>query len=400
MRRRSAALAASGALVMSVLAPLSVPSGAQALDGGDWCTSSSDANCVRALTRNGAPVSSSDPNWSAHATFSAAGGEKAISWSIWSETASDALDLGSPALSDTWSVTLDTAFVPRVSSAYGTDVHVSRASLGSGRYRITITARPTTVTDNDECTTSSWPWVCPTTASDERIAYLAGNVTDYGTWDDVAQRDAMYGMNLSTNVGVTSIPPEVEFDSATDTNRLLIRLANQHYRVDGTTVFKGFVHLRIPNAYLREVYGINDPASMTSGSLTTSLGSGTTTVKQESGDDAMLVDATGITFSARKLVIKRGTVKPTKPTKVHAKRTSATKAKVTYAKSRARGSKITGYQAKCTAGKSVRTATVKKGTRITVTKLRTNTKYTCKVRAKSKAGYSAWSRTDKVARRP
>jgi hypothetical protein len=209
-------------------------------------------------------------------------------------------------------------------------------------------------------------------------------------------------MNYFTNVVATSIPPEITEDSAGDP-MLLIRLANSHRRQDGSTLVKGHGELRIPNAFLKEVYGIPDPATMTGTSLTPSLsggGPGTVTAAQEVGDKAMLVTYDNVEFSARKLRIRTGSVTPTRPTQVSATRTSARRGSVDFDPSKARGAKVTGYEGQCVSTKDGVGVAAVSDNILRFTGLRRGVAYDCKIRATSKAGPSKWSETVRMGRKP
>ena len=70
---------------------------------------------------------------------------------------------------------------------------------------------------------------------------------------------------------------------------------------------------------------------------------------------------------------------------------------LTFGSATARGAKVTRYQARCQAPGSTRTATAsKKAGRVVVNGLVAGKRYSCQVRAGSRAGYGAWSRTRRV----
>jgi hypothetical protein len=323
------------------------------------------------------------------------GGENLLLWSVSSIATGN--DLGAAARTDVWVITIDTgSVIPRVIFTHGGAVAVTRTDDGDGTYHATITASPILLTGG--CDQSAWPWTCDSPASQQWDGYLDGTITDYGSWDDVAQRSAMWGMNFATNVAATSLPPEITSDATTGVDQLLIRLANAHLQSDGTTVFHGFVHLRIPNAFLRNAYGIDDPATLTSAGLDPELsgsGSGTVTVTPEADGAALLVDATNLTFSARTLRLHQGALKPHRPTQLTAKRKAAHRAKLRFHASTARGSKVTGYLARCVGG-SDKVLAKRHGSPVKVKGLRAGVAYDCRVRATSKAGKSPWSHRVRV----
>lgn len=384
--RRTITLVTALTLSLGLAAPPAAPASSH------WCSDpGATAPCIISATLNGASISPGDPTWDVSFTTYSVGGSSSIRFSPLKNMS---LELGPDSLDDVWVITIDPGpVVPRVVSAAGKDLAVAR---GSGS--VQVTATPVIVTDNDECN-PSWPWSCPETAGSERVGYLDVEITDYGTWDNPSQRAAFLGMNYATNVGMRSLPPEIEHDPTTGEERILIRLANHHFRADGTTVFVGFVELRIPYLFLRRVYGIDDPSTLTGTGITpavsgSSAGSGTFTVGPDPAGGALLVEGDGITFSRRVITFERGKITPTKPKKVRAKRIAPDRGKLRFKPARARGSKVKRYQARCVGGFSVvkawgRDAPLR-------AKLAPGDSYRCRVRAKSKAGFGPWSRRVKL----
>lgn len=350
-----------------------------------FCADGGGAPCIVSATRDGIPVTSSDPTWGIVLTTYHEGKSRFVRWIVQKD---GSFELGLDALDDVWVITVNTgSVVPRVVFAYGADATIGRLTAP---HRVTITSSPVRMTDNDECN-PIWPWSCPDMATNDFDGYLDTIVTDYRAWSDTAQRESMYGMDYTTNIGLTSIPPEIVYDPATGRQRLLIRLANHHRYSDGS-LFQGFAHLRIPNLFLRRVYGVDDPSTLTSAGLeTTGAGAAATViVSQEASGSAMLVDITDMTFSRRRVRISRGVITPTKPKDVRARRVSGIKGKVKFTESRRRGSKITGYRATCVRGTSVVSARNRRSP-VVVRGLRPGVRYTCRVRALSKAGPGPWS---------
>jgi hypothetical protein len=309
-------------------------------------------------------------------------------------------ELGSGSLDDVVVVDLLTgSLTPRLVTGKGRDTSVVRSGSGSAQ-EVVVTGTPVIV--SGQCDQSVDPWVCPEySGSDpeldrEWVGTFDFNVSDYGSWSDPAQREAFYGMNYFTNVAATSVPPEIVDDPTTSAQMLLIRLANRHYRSDGTTVVKGHGELRIPNAFLEEVYGIPDPATMSGTSLAPSLsgsGPGTVTSAQETGNKAMLVTYDNVEFSARKLRVLTGVIKPTRPTQVSATRTALRRGSVDFDPSKARGAKVTGYVGRCVATRGEQVVTATSENILHFTGLRGGVAYDCTMRAQSKAGPSRWSET-------
>jgi hypothetical protein len=383
------------AALAATLLTLALAAPAGAADPTYWC-GPTGRPCIESATRNGTPVGPSHPTYDLSVVDTPSGDD--ILWNVSLAGDSDPFDLRASSLSDTWTVTVNTGTViPRVAFAYSANASVVR-SFSAGEWHVTHTGRPTTVTDNNECNQMGPTWSCPHTATNEWTGYLGGQITNYATWTDPAQRDSFFGMDYTTNVGLTATPPLIE-SSATGTNQLVIQLANHHNRPGGI-LFHGFVLLRIPYAFLNEVYGIDDPTTVTSAGLAPTIGSGTASVTHDTAGGALVVKITGITFSQRKLRIKRGRITPTKPTQVRPERLGSKRAKVRFKRAKPRGSEITGYRVRCAAteGGDVATGSRSKPA-VTITGLEAGVAYRCRVRARSKAGLGPRSKTKRLAAR-
>ena len=370
-----------------------------------WCNPTTPiAPCIQSATVDtgaGATDIRTMSGWEVQALADSGSGSNEIRVALMRDSS---YQLGSDTLDDTVVVKVLTgSLIPRVVTGKAKDTEVVRAGSGSAQ-EVTVTGKPVVV--SGYCDQSVWPWTCTefdetTLQEGERYefdGYFDFQVSDYGTWDDATQRAAFYGMNYFTNVVATSIPPEITDDPATGNPMLLIRMANSHFRQDGTTVVKGRGELRIPNAFLKEVYGIPDPSTMSGTSLTPSLsgsGPGTVTSAQEPGDKAMLVTYDNVEFSARQLRIRTGQITPTRPTQVSAWRTSARRGFVDFEPSDARGAKVTGYAGRCEAVRGDHVVTGSSDNIVRFTGLRKGVAYDCKVRAKSEAGPS---KSSEVAR--
>ena len=393
MSASRAAVLLSAALAVGALAPLAAP--AQAASCVD--------PVVESVTRNGAPIPTS---W-VQATCYDLDGSKGTSWSIWSDDWADggsgaSLDLGAAARSDTYVLKLNVGkVIPRVSDTKGAAVNVLREKDGAGNWHVTISAKPVLATG--DCNTGVSPWTCPEVADRQWDGLLSGGLTDYGTWEDTAQREAFFGMDYFSNISAGAIPPDVVNDPDSGAQMIRLELANPHFlKSPSTTVFKGNVSVVIPNAFLKEVYEIDDPGSLTTGGLkplVTGTGSGTVSVV-ETGS-ALRVDVTNLTFSQRNVKVLRGNIRPAKVTRLSADRVGAAKVKLTYVRAKARGSKVKGYTITCIAksGPKHNVTVNDKRPSTTVTGLHTNTAYTCKVRARSAAGNGGWAKVG-VAKKP
>ncbi len=341
---------------------------------------------MKAASVDGLPVGPTHPQYRIDTSPVATGGSTEFLWSV--EDRATGADLGSSALAQDWAIEWDTGLVPpRVSFVRGGEADVVRTET-AGTHSIEITSSPAYAANNADCDQSSSPWECPDFPGAEFAAYLAGQVTDYGSWDDVPQREAFYGMDFATNVALTSIPPEIVGDPATGASQLRVPLASHHFLGNGTTVFEGRAEVRIPNEFLKTVYGIDDPASLTSAGLATSgAGGGTVIVSQEPGREAMLVEISGVTFSQRNVKIKRGKITPSAPRELEASRASPKRAKLAFEASLPRGSQVRGYEARCKPRGRASTEVATAGrSPLVVSGLRGGTAYDCSVRADSKAG--------------
>lgn len=365
-----------------VLLVLSLALGAAGLGALAAAPAATAAGCgtVLSATRNGADATSLVTT-----NCFSLDGANYVSWGVAAPGGGN--DLGTAARGDAYVITIDTGTtIPRVTDTRGSDVTVSRLQTGDGHWHVRVSAKPVLLTEG--CSNAATPWSCPAVATKEWDGYLGGQVTDYGTWADPAQRAAFFGMDYSSNIDLGTIPPQIVPDPDSDAEMLFIELAAPHLRTDGSTVFIGDARIVIPNAFLKEVYEIDDPSSLTTLGLDPDLsgkGAGKSTVADIGG--ALQVDIAGLTFSQRDLTIARGTIAPARPKKLTTKRTSASTAKLGYAKAKSRGSKVTGYAITCSArtGRhTVRAKDTKPAT--TVKRLRAGVAYDCKVRATSKAG--------------
>lgn len=388
-----------------------------------WCSDDPAPPCFLTGTHDGVTMKG-HPNWSLSGQSFTLQGAKEISFMV--EYDADGLggsfpsaDLGFGALDDAFVIRIDTgATVPRLVTGKGTGVTTNRVDDGDGTYQVQITAQPVTV--SGQCDQSAWPWTCwewatwpDASENGQWDGYLDGQISDFGQWTDVAQREATYGMDYWTNVAATDIPPQVREDPANPGFYFLqVNLANRRFYEDGVTLVQGTGRMRIPNSFLQMAYGIPNPATMTGSSLVGTLsgsGSGTVAVYQNPSGTAMMVDFDAVGFpaattphakaaqaaatsSVRALRVKRGTIVPTRPRDVHAKRVTARRGKVLFDPASPRGARITGYQARCVrlngTGPVVARAS---GSPVVVTGLARGRAYDCRVRATSKAGPGSWS---------
>lgn len=395
-RSTTFALLTIAAALASLLAVAPVaPAAAQRTTS--WCSDGVPEPCVESASVDGVPVRAGDPTYDVTATPVTGTGSQSFLWSV--VPAGGGFDLGAAARSQEWTVTFRTGSAePRVAFTRGNPGVVAR-TLGPNT--ITISSSPVTVTGG--CDQRLWPWTCPSTATTQWDALLGGEVTDYGTWSDVAQREAMFGYDVFTNIDATSVPAEIRADAMTGEQRLLIRMANSHFLTDGTSVVKGFMYQRIPNAFLRLTYGIDNPATLTGRGLDPSItGSGTGTVAVTAEVGALVVDAVDLSFSRRVLRLDRGVITPRRPQNIDAARTRVHRARIRFDEGAARGSRVVRHQIRCReiGGDHVVTKRSRNDARIFVRGLNADSAYWCRVRAISKAGPGRWSARDRVAARP
>jgi hypothetical protein len=364
--------------------------------GSNWC-GVKPAPCIEAVTRNGTPVASSDPVWQISLSEFEPGHQ--VQWNLMQN---GAYELEDAAALDEWAVTIDTGTViPRVVYGNGRDGSVVRVDDGDGTYHVTATAHPTLVVEG--CDFSTYPWPCPTNATDQAVR-LAADITDWHFWDDPVQRAAFYGVDFWTNVTVNSFPPGVNYNDETGIAAMALEFGAPHFETDGTTVFRGHFETVLPNDFLHENFFIPNPATMTSSSLAVAGGGpiSNTSITKASPSAPMEVEVTDMTFTIRQLKVKTGTVVPTRPGDPSGTRVAAHRGRIGFETSTPRGAKVTGYKAACESagGHSVSATRFEDASPVTVTSLREGVRYTCRVRALSKAGPSAWSTEVVVPRNP
>lgn len=361
----------------------------------DWCVDNANADpCVISATYDGNDLytSSTYAPWASALT---AGGASTVQWSIQPLSASDL----SAALGHTFSIKISTSVVPREIDAFGDSMTYTRGGLSSGRYTVTITGQPVEVSDQNGCTYPPGGPTCSSVAPGPPSAYLQGEINDSNAtiYHDPSLPPGLvgsfYGMDMYTNIAETGLPPSLT--QVNGQNELQIDLADHHFENDGTTVVRGNFYLRIPETFLSTYWGINDPSTLATDGLAATIGAGggTLDVVVEPGNTGVQVTISGMTFSRRKLRITLGHVTPHAPTHIKVTRPSRYSANVAFSKAKPRGQKVTGYQLKCAPNGGGSTVIVKgKRSPLSVTGLGDPEGYRCKLRARSKAGYGAWSR--------
>jgi hypothetical protein len=379
--------------------------------------------CVLAFTRDGVDPG---PDYTVSGLAVDDGGDRTVRMTVFEFGTEQGNDLGAAERDHTWSVTLDMGtWEPSIVAGKGRDVEVSRVRVAGGEHRVTITAKPVLLAG--QCDQSKVPWRCPEADVVVNDPEYFNNVQWDAIWSmeiydatsipEADVRNSIYGLEYFHNFAASTLPPTVRFDGD-DVASLIIEIANRRYLDDLSTLVIGHAEMRIPNRFLRMAYGVPDPSTMTGSSLqVTGSGAGAaTSIAQEPATDSMRVLIDGVTFpdigvgdgelrqqaaasSMKTLRVKRGVIKPTKVGVAQTKRVTPGKGRVTAQKAKARGAKITGYQAKCTSGRI--TVTGKSRTRTVVVKgLKPGRAYQCKVRALSKAGPASYGGKKRLNARP
>ena len=121
------------------------------------------------------------------------------------------------------------------------------------------------------------------------------------------------------------------------------------------------------------------------------------TVTVTPGPKSTEIAITGITFSARMVRIKRGTITPNAPTSLSTRRASVTVAYLTFRAARPRGSFVRSYEGRCFAAHHATRYGTGSRSPVKVTSLARGVSYVCQVRAKASVGYGPWSPGRKLA---
>jgi hypothetical protein len=407
---RTLSLLAAGSLVAATLTAGLVsasPASAGASDFQErWCTTGGPRPCLESVTRDTGsgpvPVTESDPDWKITSTGKLATPDfDYFMWTVDPRT----ITSGGPELTtgQTWSLTFDTGTLqPDYTEAYAGKQEVTRTDDGDGTYHVTYTAQPVITTSG--CA-SVYPPTCPYTA-DSWAVQLTGEVHDLAPGSefngfDVAQSaDEVNGIFLE---GVDTGKPYLESE-----------MANSHqYDSDGAgtmVTFVGQVRWSIPYVMLKQSFGVDDPANLSTSGLSGTvsrpdgtLDSGATwVVDNRTTDKVLVVDVSGLTFTRKILRLRRGDITPTRPSNLVASRTGRHTGVLDFDASRSRGSRVTGYAAACDSvggGDGFGVASSDTTTRLRLSGLKARTAYDCKVRALSKAGPGRWTATVRMPAR-
>ena len=341
---------------------------------------------------DGVPFDGSSPLFDVIAIKATVGGAKTVLWNV--TPVSPTTDLS--AYDKTFSLTIQTNVDPREMDGFGASMTYDRSGLASGEYTVTLSGKAVSVTDQDSCSFPAGGPTCKPVSGKPSTTIFQGEISDYNytAYNDTANYppgfvDSWDGTEMWTNIAETGLPPSLMVVDGQ--NELELDLADHHYEHDGTTVVHGDYFLRLPAAFLKSYWGIDDPSTLSTDGLSASIGAGggTLTVTVEPGNVAVDVEISGMTFSRRHLKIKLGHVTPRAPTEVKATRTSATTAKVTFTKAKPRGQKVTGYSVLCSGH---RFKVVGRHSPAAIEGLSAGVAYTCRLQGRSRAGYGRASK--------
>ncbi len=371
------------ALVLLVIAPVSKGAVITPLPlcTGDPAT---NAPCLISVTHEGAPIPYNSNLFEGHDSVFAGtyldGSTTWFNWSIQDENGDFALTFG-----DTYSISINTGTVfPGETFARGHNLVVNRTTDSLGHHIVTFTQEVVRTADQG-CDGAG---VCTANAGRTNSGYLDGWVDNLQYVDDAADRAAMRGFDLASNIDWVSSPLELDYL----TNSIFLRVANSHFEghpSPAMTPFVGFAEFRLPFPMLHRLYDVTDPDSLTPSafSVTGAGAAATTDVAVDHIAHTVHVQLEGLTFSKRKLRIQ-GTMRPGRPREVHAVRTASTRGKLTFLPAVPHGSKVTKYVARCeSAGGHIVTGS-NTASPVKVFGLSPGTRYECSVRAKSRWGYS------------
>jgi hypothetical protein len=387
MTKRATVLAATLVTLVGFTVPL-VSASAQASPArpdifpAEWCGNQAPP-CVVSASRNGVAITENDPTYAVSAAGSLqSDGEFLTQWGIADAQAPGSFETLAPGdVGIPFSITVNVgAHPPRVVDEYAGGVSVTDAfDKVAGTWDVTVSGTAVEQGVNADCNATTW--TCPQNETNTIVAFQ-GEIGDWQQWSDSAQWNDFDGLNQWTNAELTEIPPQISGNPLTISEEL----GNSH-ELNGQ-VFEGFWNGVLPNALLVDM-GINDPSTLTSAGISAGVGTGTVTVTP--GATSTEIAITGITFSARMVHIKRGSITPSAPTGLSSRRASATVASLAFHKARARGSYVRSYQGRCVAPHHPTRYGTGSGSPVKVTSLIRGVNYKCQVRAKASVGYGPWS---------
>lgn len=387
MRTRAGlvSLALLGSSLAAVAGATVVASPASAVDER-WCNiPEMTAPCIESLTVNGVPKTSGANVEAAPLDL---GGYRELHPSV---------DVSGLATTDVIVLKVRTPFSfdpERAFGRYGL-VDVDRGATESTNW-FQVTGTPVLWANGCD-SEEEWPWPCPETAtSNDQVFDI-----DLADLDDPAE--STIGMYVGTNATYNGI----FFDEQPDgTHALTTEVVAPHYYFGTTTPVVGSIRFRLSHRQMRSDMGIPNPETLTptslSGTINGGTGGGAFTTWQDPDGGGFFIQASGFTFSLKKLKVRAARITPTRPTITRTKRLTTRTAVLTHTKALPRGAKVTSYSAVCrnSSGHVVRGLGSITRSTVVVSGLRRGRAYSCQVSANSKVGRSAWSPRATVRARP
>jgi hypothetical protein len=322
--------------------------------GTEWasCGGSPTANyCVLNASRNSDPIPSSGERWRPWVDRIGPGDIRYGVYHEYSDGSGFHQDADVP-VGDTYSLTVRTGTIhPRELYGNVRNVDFSIGTDSTG-WTFTITFQPTplhhvgyngdtrTCTIDGGCGDSTWE------ASLDYDGFVTGYVTDL---DSSGLSSSEIGWRTGMIRAYNAQDESTYYDP--DLDSLVIKLANPHLTGTGA-VATGSYQMYFPNAYLINVMGVPDPASLTSGSLTVtrsaydSSGPVPFTVTHDSG--GVQVSIAGITYSRPTYKIKPKPTVPGKPRLTSVVKLTGGRAKLSFKAPLANGGRsVDRYSARC-----------------------------------------------------
>lgn len=396
-RRKAAVIATLGLIAAGLTIVATATPGTAATFTQRWCSVSVPAPCVVSATRNGVAMHAGDPMQIQMIPK--------VSTSDFNYTEFQVLDPNNASdtlsTSDNISIYMDLGTLkPDYTEGYAGRPVVDRQTVSASDYRVTYTGHP--VLHTTGCT-STYPDYCKDKATSQDVEFTAEihqlkSNFEFEGFDRSQSADNIDGVYLvSTSTG----------------DYLESNWNNPRYQTDGSTLATAQARFRIPYSMLISDFKIPNPATMVASSLvgTVNGAPATYSFSQDPLGGAVFVDISGVTFPpgnarvaegsrtvspARTIRVKRGAITPTAPVLKRAKRTSPTRARLTFAAAKARGAKIRGYQGRCQASGHPTIFGTGTYPTVVVKGLKPGRRYLCSVRAQSKAGPGRWSSRARV----
>jgi hypothetical protein len=394
-RRRASFLAVIGLVVAGLAVVTTAAPVTAATFTERWC-GTAPAPCVISATRNGVTM---HPGDALKVQLIPTQSETDFNYTEFMVT--DPTDTVHLATTDNISVLIDLGTLkPEYTEGYASRPDVDRISDGDGTYKVRYTGRPVLLTTG--CT-DTYPNSCTDKAQTQGVTFDA-EIHKLKTDHEFNGFDRSQSADTVDGIFLQSTPSGDYLESTWD---------NSRYLTDGTTRAKAEARFRIPYQMLIDEFHIPAPATMVSSSLVGTVNGAPATYvfSQDPKGGAVFVDISGVTFGAgtlrvahpgaatsppRVIRVKRGTITPAAPVVRRATRISPTRARITFLRAKARGARVTGYQARCQSAGHPTVRATGSYPRVVVRGLKPGRRYLCSVRGLSKAGPGRWSTRHRV----